>query len=196
MAIQSFLVPLGTPAPAFSLPDLNGTTVTLSSFEEHPLLLIVFLSNHCPYVRRIEGALGSLTSEYAGLGLATAGIAANDAATHPDDAPDHLAEQAKRAGFSFPYLYDESQEVARAYRAACTPDFFLYAPDRTLVYRGEFDGARPANDVPATGATLRGAIDLALTGHPVPEPHAPSLGCGIKWRAGSRPETDEHAPPR
>ncbi|GAB2845483.1 thioredoxin family protein [Actinocorallia aurea] len=182
MAIQSFLVPLGTPAPAFSLPDLNGTTVTLASVEEHPLLLVVFLSNHCPYVRRIESALGALTSRYAARGVATVGISANDAVAYPDDSPDRLAEQAERAGFAFPYLYDESQDVARAYHAACTPDFFLFAPDRTLVYRGEFDGARPSNDVPATGATLRDALELALTGHPVPEPHRPSLGCGIKWR--------------
>ncbi|MCD0451841.1 thioredoxin family protein [Actinocorallia sp. API 0066] len=182
MAIQSFLVPLGTRAPAFSLPDLHGTTMTLDSFEESPLLLVVFLSNHCPYVKRVEKALGALTAEYAELGVATVGIASNDAVTYPDDGPAHLAEQAERAGFTFPYLYDESQDVARAYRAACTPDFFLYAPDRTLVYRGEFDGARPSNDVPATGATLRAALDLALTGHPVPEPHTPSLGCGIKWR--------------
>ncbi|MDX6739884.1 thioredoxin family protein [Actinocorallia sp. A-T 12471] len=182
MAIQSFLVPLGTPAPAFSLPDLDGTTVTLSAADEQPLVLVVFLSNHCPYVRRIEKALGSLTAKYARLGVATFGISANDAVTYPDDSPAHLAEQAERAGFTFPYLYDESQDVARAYRAACTPDFFLYGPDRRLVYRGEFDGARPSNDVPATGETLRAALDLALAGRPVPEPHTPSLGCGIKWR--------------
>lgn len=181
MAIQSFLVPLGTPAPDFTLPSIDGRKVALSDFTE-PALLVVFLSNHCPYVRRIEDALGALTREYAEKGVATVAICSNDIVNYPDDAPAHLAEQAERAGFTFPYLVDETQDVARAYQAACTPDFFLYDADRRLAYRGEFDSARPSNNVPATGGTLRQALDLALAGQPVPEPHSPSLGCGIKWK--------------
>lgn len=182
MAISSFLVPLGTPAPDFTLPSADGAPVSLGDFADAPALLVAFLSNHCPYVRRIERALGELTSEYAARGLATVAICSNDVKVRPDDSPLNLAEQADRAGFAFPYLYDESQDVARAYRAACTPDFFLYGADRRLAYRGEFDGARPSNDVPADGASLRAALDLVLAGEPVPEPHRPSLGCGIKWR--------------
>ncbi len=182
MAIHSFLVPLGTPAPDFSLPAPDGSTVALGDLSDAPALLVVFLSNHCPYVRRIEKGLGALAADYAARGLATVGICANDMLRYPDDSPANLAEQAERAGFGFPYLYDESQDVARAYRAACTPDFFLYDADRRLAYRGEFDGARPSNDVPADGATLRAALDLVLAGRPVPEPHRPSLGCGIKWK--------------
>ncbi|GAB3660770.1 thioredoxin family protein [Actinocorallia lasiicapitis] len=182
MAIQSFLVPLGTPAPEFTLPATDGRKVALGDFADAPALLVVFLSNHCPYVKRIETALGALTSEYAARGLATVGIGSNDVVNYPDDSPAHLAEQAARAGFAFPYLYDESQDVARAYRAACTPDFFLYDAGRRLAYRGQFDGARPSNDVPATGETLRTALDLTLSASPVPEPHQPSLGCGIKWK--------------
>ncbi|WP_106401929.1 thioredoxin family protein [Actinocorallia populi] len=182
MAISSFLVPLGTPAPDFTLPATDGTPVTPGDFAGAPALLVVFLSNHCPYVRRIEKGLGTLTAEYAARGLAAVGICSNDIRTYPDDSPSNLARQAERAGFAFPYLYDDSQDVARAYRAACTPDFFLYDAGRRLAYRGEFDGARPSNDVPADGASLRAALDLVLAGEPVPEPHRPSLGCGIKWR--------------
>ncbi|GAA2730410.1 thioredoxin family protein [Actinocorallia aurantiaca] len=182
MAISSFLVPLGTPSPDFTLPATDGTPVSPGDFADAPALLVVFLSNHCPYVRRIEKGLGTLTAEYAARGLATIGIGSNDVKNYPDDSPHNLAQQAERAGFVFPYLYDESQDVARAYRAACTPDFFLYGADRRLAYRGEFDGARPSNDVPADGRSLRAALDLVLAGRPVPEPHHPSLGCGIKWR--------------
>jgi peroxiredoxin len=183
MAIQSFLVPLGTPAPEFTLPATDGRKVSLTDFAEAPALLVVFLSNHCPYVKRVESALGALTSRYADKGVAAIGIGSNDTVTYPDDAPARLAEQAERAGFTFPYLHDGSQDVARAYRAACTPDFFLYDAGRRLAYRGEFDGARPSNDVPATGRTLATALDLVLSGEPVPEPHYPSLGCGIKWKS-------------
>ncbi|GAA3230431.1 thioredoxin family protein [Actinocorallia longicatena] len=182
MAIQSFLVPLGTPAPGFSLPAVDGRELSLGDFADAPALLVVFLSNHCPYVKRIENGLGALTAEYLARGVATVAISSNDTTGYPADAPERLAEQVTRAGFTFPYLVDESQDVARAYRAACTPDFFLYDTARTLAYRGQFDGARPSNDVPATGETLRRALDLVLAKQPVPEPHDPSLGCGIKWR--------------
>ncbi|WP_019631111.1 thioredoxin family protein [Actinomadura atramentaria] len=188
MAIASFMVPLGSPAPDFALPAADGGgTFALADVGDAAALLVVFLSNHCPYVRRIESALGAVTAEYAARGLVTVGIGSNDAERYPDDGPDHLVEQAKRAGFGFPYLVDATQETALAYRAACTPDFFLYDADRRLAYRGQFDAARPSNDVPCDGATLRAALDLVLAGRPVPEPHTPSLGCGVKWRPGNEP---------
>ncbi|MQY08319.1 thioredoxin family protein [Actinomadura macrotermitis] len=187
MAIASFMVPLGTPAPGFTLPSADGGTVSLEDFTGAPALLVVFLSNHCPYVRRIERAIGVFTAEHAALGLATVAICSNDTERYPDDDAAHLREQAARAGFDFPYLVDGSQQVALAYKAACTPDFFLYDAGRRLAYRGEFDGARPSNDVPADGARLRAATELVLAGKAVPEPHVPSLGCGIKWRPENTP---------
>ncbi|GLZ14259.1 thioredoxin family protein [Actinomadura sp. NBRC 104425] len=187
MAIASFMVPLGTPAPGFALPSIDGGTVSLADFADAPALLVVFLSNHCPYVRRIEHGIGAVTAEYRDKGLATVAICSNDVERYPDDGADHLREQVKRARFTFPYLIDESQDVAKAYRAACTPDFFLYDADRRLAYRGEFDAARPKNDEPVNGASLRAAIDHVLAGEPVPEPHIPSVGCGIKWKPGNEP---------
>jgi peroxiredoxin len=187
MAISSLMVPLGTPAPPFSLPAVDGRRVSPTDFPDAAALLVIFLSNHCPYVRRIEQGLGALTAEYRGAGLATVAICSNDTENHPDDAAPQLAAQAERAGFTFPYLVDESQQVATVYRAACTPDFFLYGADLGLAYRGQFDAARPSNDLPADGATLRAAIDRVLAGEPVPEPHLASLGCGIKWRPGNEP---------
>jgi peroxiredoxin len=187
MAIASFMVPLGSPVPAFRLPSIDGAPVSAGDFADASALLVVFLSNHCPYVRRIETAIGALTTEYEGKGLATVAVCSNDVANYPDDGADHLREQAKRAGFRFPYLVDASQETAKAFKAACTPDFFLYGRERTLAYRGEFDGARPRNDVVSDGASLRAALDLVLTGKDVPEPHTASLGCGIKWKPGNEP---------
>lgn len=187
MAIASFMVPLGSPVPAFRLPSVDGGTVSDEDFPEAPALLVVFLSNHCPYVRRIEESIGVLTAEYAGAGVATVAVCSNDVTNYPDDGAEHLREQAKRAGFRFPYLVDESQETARVFRAACTPDFFLYDGERRLAYRGEFDGARPRNDVRSDGASLKAALDLVLAGKDVPEPHTPSLGCGIKWKPGNEP---------
>jgi peroxiredoxin len=187
MAIHSFMVPLGTAAPEFALPAIDGRKVSLSDFDGAPALLVVFLSNHCPYVRRIEAGLGSVVATYEGRGLAAVGISSNDIANYPDDAPAHLAEQAERAGFTFPYLVDESQQVAKDYRAACTPDLFLYDAERRLAYRGEFDAARPRNDLPADGASLRAALDRVLAGEPVPGPHTPGMGCGIKWKPGNDP---------
>jgi peroxiredoxin len=187
VAVNSFMVPVGTPAPDFSLPSTTGAKVALADFADAPALLVIFLSNHCPYVRRVEAGIGSVTADYAERGLAAVGICSNDVATHPDDDAAHMAEQAERAGFTFPYLIDETQEVAAAYRAACTPDFFLYDAQRRLAYRGQFDGARPSNDVPADGVTLRAALDDVLAGRSVPEPHPPSLGCNIKWKPGNEP---------
>ena len=187
MAIASFMVPLGTPAPDFSLPALDGTTVALDDFAKAPALLVAFLCNHCPYVRHIESVLGPLLAEHAADGLATVAVNSNDLAQYPDDGPDGMRAQVQRAGWDFPYLLDESQAVARAYRAACTPDLFLYGADRALAWRGQFDASRPRNGVPVTGETLRAAAGHVLAGRAVPEPHLPSLGCGIKWKPGNEP---------
>jgi thiol-disulfide isomerase/thioredoxin len=186
MAVNSFMVSLGTPAPLFALPSLNGEVVTSDGVTAGRPLLVMFLSNHCPYVRHIERELGLLVAEYARDVTAVA-ICSNDTETYPTDGPDGLTEQVHRAGFTFPYLRDDTQEVALAYRGACTPDFFLYDAGHKLAYRGEFDESRPRNDVPATGKALRAALDLVLAGQPVPEPQMPSLGCGIKWKPGNEP---------
>jgi thiol-disulfide isomerase/thioredoxin len=177
------MVPLGTPAPAFALPSLDGQIIRSDGFAAGRPLLVMFLCNHCPYVRHLERQLGALVSEYAGA----VAICSNDIANYPDDGPAGLTEQVHRAGFTFPYLLDESQQVAVAYRAACTPDFFLYDADGKLAYRGEFDESRPRNNAPVTGQALRAALELVLAGKPVDEPHVPSLGCGIKWKPGNEP---------
>ncbi|WP_093262597.1 thioredoxin family protein [Thermostaphylospora chromogena] len=186
MAVNSFMVPLGSPAPDFDLPAIDGKRVALNDLKGSSAILVMFLSNHCPYVRRIEQGIGAFAADYEGR-VATVAICSNDVANYPDDDAPHLREQAERAGFRFPYLVDETQEVAKAYRAACTPDFFLYDSDLRLVYRGEFDGARPSNDVEVTGASLRAAVDALLAGEPVPEQQQPSLGCSIKWKPGNEP---------
>ncbi|HEV7935329.1 MAG TPA: thioredoxin family protein [Actinomadura sp.] len=187
MVACSLMVPLGTPAPDFTLPSTEGHTVSSDGFGDAPGLLVAFLSNHCPHVRRIEDAIAEVVAEYQKEDLAAFGICSNDPGRCPADDADHLAEQAKRAGFTFPYLIDGTQAVARAYRAACTPDFFLYDADRLLAYRGEFDSARPDNDLPADGATLRAALYQVLGGRPVPGPHRPSFGCGIEWKPRDQP---------
>jgi len=187
MAVQSFMVPLGTPMPEFSLPSVDGAQVGSADLTGGPAVLVMFLSNHCPYVRHLEPELGQVVDECSRRDVAAVAICSNDTSTHPDDAAAGLAEQARRAGFGFPYLVDESQQVATAFRAACTPDFFLYDRAGRLAYRGEFDDARPRSAAPVTGRTLRTALDAVLAGQPVPEPHPPSMGCGIKWRPGNEP---------
>ncbi|GAA0377778.1 thioredoxin family protein [Acrocarpospora corrugata] len=184
MAVNSFMVPLGSAAPDFDLPTITGDRVALAGLKGTPVL-VVFLSNHCPYVRRIENGLGRYAADYAGR-VATVAISSNDVVNYPDDDTAHLAEQAARAGFGFPYLIDETQDVAHAYRAACTPDFFLYDADHRLAYRGEFDGARPRNEEAVTGASLRAATDALLAGETLTD-QSPSLGCGIKWKPGNEP---------
>ncbi|MFG2077612.1 thioredoxin family protein [Nonomuraea maritima] len=186
MAVNSSMVPLGTPAPAFDLTAINGGSVSLEDLKDSPATLVVFLSNHCPYVRHIETGLGALAKDY-GARLSIVAICSNDSVNYPDDDPTHLAEQATRAGFTFPYLLDDTQDVAKAYKAACTPDFFLYDAELRLAYRGEFDGARPGNSVPVTGSSLRAAVDALLEGRPVPEQQRPALGCSIKWKPGNQP---------
>jgi peroxiredoxin len=178
VAVASVMVPLGSAAPDFSLPDLAGRRVRRD--ELSGALLVAFLCNHCPYVKHVESALGRVVSGYEDL--AVVGICSNDAQAYPDDDPEHLAAQASRAGWGFPYLVDADQSVGRAFSAACTPDFFLYDADGRLAYRGAFDDSTPGNGQPVTGALLADAIERVLRGEPVPEPHRPSMGCSIKWR--------------
>ncbi len=185
MPTPSVMVPLGTSAPDFALRSIDDTTVRLDDFADAPALLVTFLSNHCPYVRHIELEFGKLIAEFPDL--AVVGICSNDTENYPDDAPAYLREQRARAGWSFPYLVDSTQEVARAYQAACTPDFFLYDRERKLAYRGAFDYSTPGNGKPVTGELLHTAITRVLAGQPVPLPHRPSLGCSIKWRPGNEP---------
>ncbi len=187
MAVSSQMVPLGAPVPEFSLCSLDGTQIASAGLAGAPGVLVMFLSNHCPYVRHIEDALGSLVAEYADRGVSAVAICSNNTGSHPDDGAAGLAEQAHRAGFEFPYLIDETQQVAHDFRAACTPDFFLFDGSGRLAYRGEFDESRPRNDIAVTGQVLRAAMDRVLAGDPVPEPHTPSMGCGIKWKPGNEP---------
>ncbi|MGD2044896.1 MAG: thioredoxin family protein [Gemmatimonadota bacterium] len=184
----STMVALGTTAPDFSLPDpRTGKIVSRDDFADAPALLVVFLSNHCPFVKHIADELAEFSREYTEKGLAMVGICANDVSTHPADSPEKMAEEANARGYAFPYLYDESQEVAKAFRAACTPDFFLLDAERKLVYRGQFDDSRPSLDAPVTGADLRAACDAVLAGEALPEDQHPSVGCNIKWKAGNAP---------
>jgi len=184
----STMAPLGTEAPDFSLPDTDGKMVSLGDFEDADALLVVFMCNHCPYVKQIKEGLAEFAREYGEKGLAIVGINANDVERHPDDRPERMKEEKESFGYPFPYLFDESQEVAKAYGAACTPDFFLFDGDRKLVYRGQFDDSRPGNDRPVTGKDLRRAADAALAGAPVPEEQTPSIGCNIKWKPGNAPD--------
>lgn len=183
----STMMPLGTPAPDFSLPDTQKQTVSLKDYAEAPGLLVMFLSNHCPYVKLVRKEIARIGREYGEQGVGIVAVMANDVRAYPDDAPDKMALEVKDAGYTFPYLYDESQEVAKAYRAACTPDFFLFDAQKRLVYRGQMDDARPGNNRPVTGADLRAALDALLAGKPVSDVQRPSLGCNIKWKPGNAP---------
>ena len=185
--VASQMVELGTPAPDFSLPDPTGAMHALSDAADSKAVLIVFLCNHCPFVKHLADELAAMTSKYASDGLVTFGIMPNDIESHPDDGPEHMAAEATSRGYTFPYLYDKDQSVAKAFKAMCTPDFFLYGPDRTLVYRGQFDDSRPDNGT-ATGDDLDAAIEAVIYGDPVPAEQMPSLGCNIKWRPGNEPD--------
>jgi peroxiredoxin len=188
MAVPSQMLPLGTKAPEFYLPDVtDGRLVSLSDFEAKRALLVMFICRHCPYVRHVREELARLGRDFAGSELGIVAISSNDVDEYPEDRPESLAEEAREAGYAFPYLFDETQEVAKAYTAACTPDFFLFDADRALVYRGQLDDSRPSNGLPVTGTDLRAAIDAALSGTPVSEDQRASIGCGIKWRAGNEP---------
>lgn len=186
-ATASTMLPLGTPAPDFSLPDTEGNRISLADFKQAPALLVIFMCNHCPFVKHILSDLVALAKEYQEKGVAIVGINSNDVDKFPQDSPEMMAQNAKEAGFTFPYLYDETQEVAKAYKAACTPDFFLFDADRKLVYRGQMDDSRPGNNEPVTGADLRAALDAVLEGGPVPAEQKPSMGCNIKWKPGREP---------
>ncbi len=181
---ESTMLELGTSAPDFSLTDvIGGKTVRRDDFKGKDALLVMFICAHCPYVKHVEKSLGKLGADYAGKSIAMVAVSANDAENFPADKPEGLKAQAKANGFAFPYLFDESQSVAHAYTAACTPDFFLFDKGFKLVYRGQFDASRPGNGVPVTGQDLRAAIDAVLAGKPVPREQRPSIGCNIKWKA-------------
>jgi peroxiredoxin len=185
----SVMLPLGTAAPDFSLPDVvEGKTVSLADFAEAPALLVIFMCNHCPYVKHVAAGLADLVREYQQRGVAVVGINSNDVESYPDDAPPKMVEEVKRRGYTFPYLYDETQQVARAYQAACTPDFYVFDKDCKLVYRGQMDSSRPGSGIPVTGQDLRAALDAVLAGRPVAEHQRPSLGCNIKWKPGNAPD--------
>lgn len=187
VAVNSTMLALGTKAPDFQLPDTTGRRVTLSDFQGAPALVVVFLCNHCPYVKHIRDGLAQLARDYAPRGVKVVGINSNDAKHYPADSPARMAEEARAAGYVFPYLYDETQAVAKAYRAACTPDFYLFDGHQRLVYRGQFDDSRPGNGIPVTGKDLRAAIDAVLAGQPVSSIQKPSIGCNIKWKPGNEP---------
>jgi peroxiredoxin len=181
-ATCSAMLPLGTPAPDFVLPDaVSGRTLALGDFAGPPGLLVMFICNHCPYVVHVRDELARLHAEYAGRGLEVVAVNANSTRTHPQDGPEHMKALAEELGWEFPFLFDETQDVARAFSAACTPDFFLFDADRRLAYRGQLDDSRPGNGLPVTGRDLRAAIEAVLAGRPVPREQRPSIGCNIKW---------------
>jgi peroxiredoxin len=188
MAGTSTMLALGTEAPDFALPDVTtGRTVRRSDFDERKALLVMFICRHCPYVAHVREGLSDLGRDYGDRNVGIVAISANDPVAYPEDAPDSLAEEAQEAGYTFPYLFDESQGVAKAYKAACTPDFFLFDGNRRLAYRGQFDSSRPRDGLPVTGQDLRTAIDAVLADRPVPQEQRPSVGCTIKWRPGNEP---------
>lgn len=184
----STMLPLGTKAPNFSLPNVDGSMVSLSDFTGQKGLLVVFMCNHCPFVVHIRSELAKFAREYQAKGLAVVGINSNDATNYPSDAPDKMAVEAKSAGYSFPYLFDGDQSIAKSYKAACTPDFFLFDADLALAYRGQFDDSRPSNGKPVTGADLRVACDAVLAKGAILATQKPSIGCNIKWKPGQEPE--------
>jgi peroxiredoxin len=182
------MLPLGTKAPGFQLPDVvSGNMISLSSFADKQALLVMFICRHCPFVKHIKDELAQLGKDYVNCNLGIIAISANDASNYPDDAPEQLKAMAEELGLPFPVCYDESQETAKAYTAACTPDFFLFDAQQQLVYRGQLDDSRPSNGKPVTGADLRAAIDAVLTGKPIYPKQQPSVGCNIKWKPGNEP---------
>jgi peroxiredoxin len=185
---SSTMLQLGTPAPDFDLPDPDGTRYRLADFADAHVLIIAFICNHCPFVIHIREGMADLAREYADRNVAMVAINSNDVASHPADAPERMREEANVAGYVFPYLYDESQDVAKDYRAACTPDFYVFDKDRKLAYRGQFDAARPGNNKPVTGSDLRGAVEALLAGQEPDAEQVPSIGCNIKWKEGSAPD--------
>jgi peroxiredoxin len=188
VATNSTMLPLGTKAPDFGLPDTAGKRVSISDFKNAPALLVVFMCNHCPYVKHIRSGLAQLARDFQAGGVAMVGINSNDAVNYPADSPAKMVEEVKSAGYIFPYLYDESQEVAKAYRAACTPDIFIFDQNQLLVYRGQFDDSRPGNGVSVSGKDVRAALEAVLDGKPPPGKQKPAMGCNIKWKPGNEPD--------
>ena len=188
VAVNSTMLPLGTEAPDFRLPDLSGKAVSLADFTNAPALLVIFMCNHCPYVKHVRDGLAKLARDYQPRGVAVVVINANDVANYPADSPARMAEEAAAAGYIFPYLHDETQAVAKAYRAACTPDLYLFGKDQRLVYRGQLDDSRPGNGIPVTGKDMRTALDAVLARKPVSPIQKPSMGCNIKWKPGNEPD--------
>jgi peroxiredoxin len=188
VAVHSTMLPLGTKAPDFRLPDPGGKMFSLADFQGRRALVVMFICNHCPYVKHIRGALAQMARDFQPLGVGFVGISSNDAANYPADSPAKMAEEAKAAGYTFPYLYDETQTVARDYHAACTPDLYLFDHDQRLMYRGQLDDSRPSNGLPVTGKDLRAALEAVLAGKPVSATQKPSIGCNIKWKPGNEPD--------
>ena len=182
------MLPLGTTAPDFQLPDTNGKIISPADFKNAPALLVIFMCNHCPYVIHIRAGLARLARDYIPRGVGIVGINSNDVEEYPDDSPAKMKSEVKDAGYIFSYLYDESQAVAKAYRAACTPDIYLFDKKQKLVYRGQFDDSRPGNEIPVTGKDLRAALDAVLTNKPVSPNQKASIGCNIKWKSGNEPD--------
>ncbi|OYP37265.1 thioredoxin family protein [Rhodopirellula sp. MGV] len=183
----STMLPLGTQAPDFSLQECDGGTVSLADFAGKKALLVMFVCNHCPYVKHVADQLKVLADDYLAKDVAVVAISSNDADAYPDDSPEKMSEEKKARGYAFPYLFDGDQKVAQAYAAACTPDFFLFDGDQKLAYRGQLDSSRPKTEIPVTGEDLRAAIDAVLAGESPSETQRPSLGCNIKWKEGNEP---------
>jgi peroxiredoxin len=187
-ATLSTMLSLGTKAPSFRLKDTAGKWVTLEDARSAPALLVMFICNHCPYVKHIRSGLSEMARDFQARSVAVIGISSNDIKSHPEDSPQKMAQEVIEAGYAFPYLFDEDQSVAKAFRAACTPDFYLYDGEHRLVYRGQMDSSRPGNGLPVTGADLRAAVDAVLSGKRVSERQTPSIGCNIKWTPGNEPD--------
>lgn len=183
----STMLPLGTAAPAFSLMNVDGRMVSLDDFKGAPALVVAFICNHCPYVKHVAPAFADLARQYQAKGVAVVAISSNDVAGYPADSPEQMVREAEERGYTFPYLFDDTQEVAKAYAAACTPDFYVFDKNHKLVYRGQMDSSRPDSGIPVTGKDLRAALDAVLAGQPVPADQKPSIGCNIKWRPGNEP---------
>ena len=183
--VESKMLPLGTKMPSFNLKDTEGQFINSVNFKNSRGYLVIFMCNHCPYVKHIRRELSQLTKTYIAKSFTVVGINSNDAKNFPDDSPEKMALEKKEQKYDFPYLFDETQDTARAFNAACTPDFYLFGPDKTLVYRGQFDGSRPGNAIAVTGADLKSAMDKILEGHTIIENQKPSIGCSIKWKQTS-----------
>jgi peroxiredoxin len=183
----STMLPLGTRAPDFELPNVDGRMISFADAAGPKGTLVMFICNHCPFVKHVADELAALGREYPGRGIGMVAISSNDVSAHPADSPEQMVHEAEDRGYAFPYLYDETQEVAQAYHAACTPDFFVFDGDRRLVYRGQLDASRPGNGIPVAGSDLRAALDAVLAGRPVADDQRPSLGCNIKWKPGNEP---------